>query len=74
MSMMKSLNEGDCRSITLWPHGILFRDAEAAMRRKMIEEKHINKIYKAYNDYTDKENFAALVDTEVVLERNGNMA
>jgi type I restriction enzyme M protein len=22
----------------LWPHGILFRDSEAAMRRKMIEE------------------------------------
>ena len=26
------------RSISLWPHGILFRDAEADMRRKMIEQ------------------------------------
>jgi type I restriction enzyme M protein len=25
------------RSISLWPHGILFRDSEADMRRKMIE-------------------------------------
>jgi type I restriction enzyme M protein len=33
----KSLDDKNGRSITLWPHGILFRDAEAAMRRKMIE-------------------------------------
>jgi len=35
--MHKSLNEQNGRSISLWPHGILFRDAEADMRRKMIE-------------------------------------
>lgn len=35
--IQKSLDEKNGRSITLWPHGILFRDAEAAMRRKMIE-------------------------------------
>ena len=34
--MRVSLN-GIC-TISLWPHGILFRDAEADMRRKMIEE------------------------------------
>ncbi len=34
----KSLNEKNGRSISLWPHGILFRDAEAEMRKKMIEE------------------------------------
>jgi len=33
----KSLDDKNGRSITLWPHGILFRDAEADMRRKMIE-------------------------------------
>lgn len=35
--IMKSLDERNGRSITLWPHGILFRDAEADMRKKMIE-------------------------------------
>lgn len=35
--IQKSLNEKNGRSITLWPHGILFRDSEAEMRRKMIE-------------------------------------
>lgn len=36
--IQKSLNLGNGRSISLWPHGILFRDAEMQMRRKMIEE------------------------------------
>jgi len=36
--IQKSLNEKNGRSITLWPHGVLFRDSEAEMRRKMIEE------------------------------------
>lgn len=35
--MQKSLDEHNGRSISLWPHGILFRDAEADMRRKMVE-------------------------------------
>ncbi len=35
--IQKSLNTKNGRSITLWPHGILFRDSEAKMRRKMIE-------------------------------------
>jgi type I restriction enzyme M protein len=34
----KSLDADNGRSISLWPHGILFRDAEAEMRRKMIEQ------------------------------------
>jgi type I restriction enzyme M protein len=36
--IQKSLDTKNGRSITLWPHGILFRDAEADMRRKMIEQ------------------------------------
>jgi len=36
--IQKSLDLDNGRSISLWPHGILFRDAEAGMRRKMIEE------------------------------------
>jgi type I restriction enzyme M protein len=36
--IQKSLHLENGRSVTLWPHGILFRDAEAKMRRKMIEE------------------------------------
>ncbi len=35
--IQKSLDLKNGRSITLWPHGVLFRDSEAAMRRKMIE-------------------------------------
>ena len=34
----KSLDKTNGRSISLWPHGILFRDAEETMRRKMIEQ------------------------------------
>ncbi|MBA3284842.1 MAG: N-6 DNA methylase, partial [Nitrosopumilus sp.] len=33
----KSLDIKNGRSIVLWPHGVLFRDAEAEMRKKMIE-------------------------------------
>jgi type I restriction enzyme M protein len=36
--IQKSMDAKNGRSITLWPHGILFRDSEAVMRRKMIEE------------------------------------
>ncbi len=36
--IQKSLNDKNGRSISLWPHGVLFRDSEAEMRRKMIEE------------------------------------
>ena len=35
--IIKSLNDKNGRCAILWPHGILFRDAEADMRRKMIE-------------------------------------
>lgn len=36
--IQKSLDAKNGRSISLWPHGILFRDAEAEMRRKMVEQ------------------------------------
>lgn len=36
--MQMSLDEKNGRSISLWPHGILFRDSEAEMRKKMIAE------------------------------------
>ena len=130
--IQKSLDKKNGRSITLWPHGILFRDAEADMRRKMIEQdlvecviglgpnlfynspmeacllitktnkdaskkgkvlfinavnevkqdknmaflepQHINKIFNAYQDFGDQENFAALVTVEDVLAKKGNMA
>lgn len=39
--IQKSLNKKNGRSITLWPHGILFRDAEADMRCKMIEQDQV---------------------------------
>lgn len=34
--IQKSLDKKNGRSISLWPHGILFRDSEAEMRRNMI--------------------------------------
>ena len=33
-----SLDKVNGRSISLWPHGVLFRESEAGMRYKMIEE------------------------------------
>lgn len=35
--IMKSLKPDTGRCVVLWPHGILFRDAEHEMRRRMIE-------------------------------------
>ncbi|MBK6902264.1 MAG: SAM-dependent DNA methyltransferase [Saprospirales bacterium] len=35
--IQKSLDPQNGRSVVLWPHGILFRDAEREMRKKMIE-------------------------------------
>jgi len=39
--IQKSLDVKNGRSISLWPHGILFRDAEADMRRKMIKQDQV---------------------------------
>ena len=36
--IQKSLDARNGRSISLWPHGVLFRDSESDMRRKMIEQ------------------------------------
>jgi type I restriction enzyme M protein len=130
--IQKSLDTTNGRSISLWPHGILFRESEAEMRSKMIEEdlvecviglgpnlfynspmeacllitktnktkdkkgkilfinaveevkqektmgfleeNHINKIFKAYQDFTDKENFSARHTNEEVLANDGNMS
>lgn len=35
--IIKSLKPDTGRCVVLWPHGVLFRDAESDMRRKMIE-------------------------------------
>lgn len=128
----KSLDPKNGRSISLWPHGVLFRDAEADMRRKMIEndlvecviglgpnlfynspmeacllitttnkashkkgkilfinavnevkqektigfleQKHLDKIFSAYQNYKSEVNFATLVETADVLENRANMA
>jgi type I restriction enzyme M protein len=130
--IQKSLDDENGRSISLWPHGILFRDSEAAMRRKMIEEdlvecviglgpnlfynspmeacllitctnkeeskrgkilfinavnevrqdknmgyldeKHISKIFAAYMEFKDQENFAVVAMIDEVLERQGKLA
>ncbi len=40
----KSLDEQNGRYAILWPHGILFRDMEAEMRRKMLESDQIEAV------------------------------
>lgn len=40
----KSLDETNGRYAILWPHGILFRDMEAEMRRRMIAEDTIEAV------------------------------
>ena len=35
--IIKSLKPDNGRSVTLWPHGVLFRNSEAEMRKQMIE-------------------------------------
>lgn len=40
----KSLDKENGRFAILWPHGILFRDMEASMRRKMVAEDQIEAV------------------------------
>ena len=42
--IMKSLKPDTGRSVVLWPHGVLFRDAESQIRRKMIEEDYVDAV------------------------------
>lgn len=127
----KSLNKENGRYAILWPHGILFRDAEAAMRRKMVESDeieaviglganlfynspmeamvlvgntnkpkdrkgkvllingkddvidnkglaylsndHINKLYKAYQDFADIPRYSKVATIEEIMSFDGNM-
>jgi type I restriction enzyme M protein len=39
--IQKSLDANNGRSCILWPYGVLFRDAEAEMRKNMIEEDFV---------------------------------
>ena len=40
----KSMDQKNGRYAILWPHGILFRDMEAELRRKMVEEDQIEAV------------------------------
>lgn len=129
--IQKSLDLNNGRSVSLWPHGILFRESEAEMRSKMIEEdlvecviglgpnlfynspmeacllitknnkskdkqgkvliinalkevkqekniafledQHINKIFHAYNKFTNIDNFAKVVTNKELLENKGSL-
>ncbi len=42
--IIKSLKPESGRSVVLWPHGVLFRDSEASMRKKMIEEDVVDAV------------------------------
>jgi type I restriction enzyme M protein len=127
----KSLDKKNGRFAILWPHGILFRDMEAAMRRKMLETDeieaviglgpnlfynspmeamilvgntnkpaerkgkvlfvngrddvienkgqayltpaHIEKLYRAYIDFTDIPHYAKVASLEEIMAFDGNM-
>ena len=129
--IQKSLDSKNGRSISLWPHGILFRDSEQDMRKSMIkedlvecviglgpnlfynspmeacllitktnksvdkkgkilfinaveevredksisflEQKHIDKIFGAYQKFESQENLSALKTIEDVISNDGNM-
>ena len=42
--IMKSLNPETGRSVVLWPHGVLFRDSESGIRKRMIEEDYVDAV------------------------------
>lgn len=42
--IMKSLNEETGRCVVLFPHGVLFRDAESEIRKKMIENDYVDAV------------------------------
>ena len=42
--IMASLKPETGRCVILWPHGVLFRDAEAEIRRKMIEGDYVDAV------------------------------
>jgi len=127
----KSLDEKNGRYAILWPHGILFRDMEAEMRRQMVASdqieaviclganlfynspmeamilvgntnkpkarkgkvlfvngkddvidnkglayltpEHINKLYQAFNDFTDIPHYAKVATLDEILAFDGNM-
>ncbi len=129
--IQKSLDIKNGRSISLWPHGILFRESEAEMRSTMIEEDlvecviglgpnlfynspmeacllitknnkteekqgkvliinalkevkqekniafleqtHIDKIFNAYENFKNIEDFAKIVSNEELLENKGSL-
>jgi len=39
-----------------------------------LDKNHIDKIFNAYSNFENEENFAALVSKETVLENKGNMS
>lgn len=42
--IMSSLDKETGRSVVLWPHGVLFRDAEKEIRKKMIEGDYVDAV------------------------------
>ena len=42
--IMKSLNSETGRCVVLWPHGVLFRDSEAELRKRMIEDDYVEAV------------------------------
>jgi len=57
---------------------VLFINAVKEVRQEKtmgyLEESHIDKIFAAYQNFSSQDDLAALVDTDDVLAKNGNMA
>ncbi len=129
--IQKSLDEQNGRSISLWPHGVLFREFEADIRKQMIEEdlvecviglgpnlfynspmeacllitttnkaenkkgkvlvinavkevkqdkniafleqKHIERIYNIYKDFSDVDGLSKVVSNATIIENKGSL-
>jgi len=57
---------------------ILFINAVKEVKQEktmsFLEEKHISRIFNAYKNYKDENNFAVVKSIDDVMENNGNMA
>jgi type I restriction enzyme M protein len=42
--IMKSLDPNTGRCVVLWPHGVLFRDSESDIRKKMVELDYVDAV------------------------------
>lgn len=74
--IIKSLDEKNGRCAILWPHGVLFRDSEKMMRKKMIEDGVVETVIALgknlfYN--SSMESCILICKTNISRERRGKI-